>query len=175
MAWSVPLTAVSNAALTSAQWNASVRDNLLETAPAKATAYPAHFVSTGPNAIAERKIVEIAVDTTEGFTSVTFADLTTSGPTATVTCTGALVWINAQQNNSGTGQTYTSFMVSGASSVAANDLRSIVTDNTATTSIRAGVGNLVNLTTGSNIFTVQYRVSSGTGSWSRRRMQVMGL
>jgi len=37
MAWFTPLAGVSTATLTAAQWNASVRDNLLETAPAKAT------------------------------------------------------------------------------------------------------------------------------------------
>ena len=56
MAWTTPLTAVSNTALTAAQWNASVRDNLLMTAPALATTTGRHFVSTGANTIAERAI-----------------------------------------------------------------------------------------------------------------------
>jgi len=37
VAWSTPLTAVSGTVLTAAQWNASVRDNLLETSAAAVT------------------------------------------------------------------------------------------------------------------------------------------
>jgi hypothetical protein len=52
MAWTAPGTAVGNTLLTAAFWNTHVRDNLLETAPAKATAAGQLFQATAPNAIA---------------------------------------------------------------------------------------------------------------------------
>src|SRR5690606_12967068 len=44
MAWSAPMTAVSGSVFTAAQFNQFVRDNLNETAPARATTAGAHFV-----------------------------------------------------------------------------------------------------------------------------------
>lgn len=52
MAWSAPATAVANTFLTAAFWNTQVRDNLLETAPAKAAAAGDSFYATAANAIA---------------------------------------------------------------------------------------------------------------------------
>lgn len=52
MAWTAPGTAVGNTLLTAAFWNTHVRDNMLETAPAKATQAGQIFHATGPNVIA---------------------------------------------------------------------------------------------------------------------------
>ena len=54
MAWTAPMTAVANAVFTAAQFNTHVRDNLLETAPAKATTTGGYFVATGTNTIVQR-------------------------------------------------------------------------------------------------------------------------
>lgn len=51
MAWSTPFTAVDGNAFTAAQFNASVRDNLLETAPAKVTTGGALMASVGAHEI----------------------------------------------------------------------------------------------------------------------------
>lgn len=50
------MTFVSNAVLTAAQLNTHLRDNLLETAPAKATAPGRFIVSTGLNSISEHRL-----------------------------------------------------------------------------------------------------------------------
>ena len=65
MAWSAPMTAVANTVFTAAQFNQHVRDNLNETAPAKATASGGYFVATGVNAIAQR-FADSATDLTSG-------------------------------------------------------------------------------------------------------------
>jgi hypothetical protein len=52
--WSAPMTAVANSTFTAAQFNQYVRDNLNETAPAKATSAGSYFVADGVNSIAER-------------------------------------------------------------------------------------------------------------------------
>ncbi len=177
MAWSTPLTAVANAALTAAQWNASVRDNFAQTAPAKATTSGRIFVATGVNTIAERSILQAAVDTSETTTSTTFVDLSTVGATVTLTTgTKALVWINAQITNTATVSSYVAYAVTGASTLSPSDTIALIYDPpVAGGSVRAGFCDLRALTSGSNTFTMQYRVNSGTGTFWKRRIQVMGL
>jgi hypothetical protein len=179
MAWSTPLTAVASTALTAAQWNASVRDNLLETPAAKATTAGTHFASTGANAIAERFILEAVVDTLETTTSTAYTTLATAGPTVANITTGqkALVWLNASMsNNTASQSSVASFAVSGATTDASADARGLYHDSpTANLSVRSGVCILQPLTPGVNTFTTQYRVQGGTGTFLRRRLQVMAL
>lgn len=174
MAWTSPITWVANAILTAAQLNQQLRDNMLQTAPAVSTTDGWHIVTSGTNSVAEREILDDVVETGQSTTSATFTDLATLGPTVTVT-TGslAMVWINARIDNTGTNPTHASFAISGDTTSAAIDGRSIV--NGTTTSIRAGVSTRVSLTPGSNTFTMRYRVDGGTGTFSNRRIQVMAL
>lgn len=179
MAWTTPLTAVANSALTAAQWNASVRDNLLETGPAKATTAGRLLVTTGANSIAERAISTNYVDATQSTTSTSYTDLTTSGPAVTVTTgTSALVIVTAQINNSDANTTAASFEISGASSLSPDDQRALVQDSTAGNfeDVRASIIEYVTgLTAGSNTFTMKYRVVGGTGGFRRRRLTVIAL
>lgn len=181
MAWSTPLTAVANSALTAAQWNASVRDNLLETSPAKATAAGRIFVSTGANAIAER-VIDQVTNTDSGTTSSTsFTDLTGTavGPSVTVTTgTRALVWFSCQMGNSGTNAvTQAAVAVSGATTLAADNTKDLYIDGLGGgQAIRAGIVELfTGLTPGSNTFTLKYRVGSGTGTFYDRAIGVIAL
>lgn len=175
MAWTTPLTAVANAPLTAAQWNASVRDNLLETAPAKATAGSRIIVTTGANSVTERLISQASIDTTETTGSTSYIDLPSAGPTVSiVTGTRALVWMTSQMSNSASGSTLSSYEVSGASSLLGDDSRAIIHD-ISTSSLRTSVCDLRSVTSGTNVFAMKYRVSSGTGTFLRRRLQIMAL
>lgn len=59
MAWTVPSTFVDGYPLTAAQLNTLIRDNLLETAPAKAIAATnGYFVTETPNRIGYRAVVK---------------------------------------------------------------------------------------------------------------------
>ena len=103
MAWSAPMTAVANATFTAAQFNQYVRENLNETAPAKATTSGGYFVADGVNSIAERFATGNTDLNSGTTTSTTFTDLTGAaiGPTVTVTTgTMALVFIHGQMGNS---------------------------------------------------------------------------
>jgi hypothetical protein len=51
MAWTAPRTWVTDEVVSASQLNTHVRDNLLETAPAKATASGELFEATGANAL----------------------------------------------------------------------------------------------------------------------------
>lgn len=179
MAWSTPLTAVSNATLTAAQWNASVRDNLLETAPAKATTAGQHFVSTAANAIAARTPqAQTVAPGTETTTNTSYTSLTSAGPAVTVTTgTAALILLSSKMTmNTNTAEMFASAAVSGATTVASSDTNSISMQpaTAAGNSIRVSAAFfLTSLNAGSNTFTMQYRVTAGTGSYDRRHLAVI--
>ncbi len=181
MAWSTPLTAVSNATLTAAQWNASVRDNLLETAAAKATTAGSFVVVSGANSLAERPCLSDTVTTSEATTSTSFVDLTTIGPRVTAT-TGdkALIMYAVQMAcNAAAGISIAAWMVSGATSVPPDDDKSINLDQDGTAANQdmraADVRRLTGLTPGSNVVSVQYRTTAGTSTFRRRHLIVIGL
>lgn len=177
MAWTTPPTLTDGQVLTGAHtqiW----RDDLLETGPAKATTTGRILVTTGANSIAERVVDSNRVSTAETTTSTSYAALATPGPTLTVTTGGrALVSINAALSNGTLGQrTYASIAISGATTTAAADSESFnfqVYGSNA--EHRGGVTAVHFLTAGSNIFTMQYKVSGGTATISNRAIQVMGL
>jgi len=178
MTWSAFPTAVYQQAPPYTWWNTYIRDNGNETAVAKATTAGYHFVSTGTNAIAERAILGASVDATETTTSTSYVDLATPGPSVTMTTgTKALIWMNVQLGNSTSSQAFASYGVSGATTLAPADSLGILSDNQATGAggNRIGVCDLRALTAGSNTFFMQYRTQAGTGSFLRRRIQVMGL
>lgn len=177
MAWNTPLTAVANTALTAAQWNASVRDNLLETAAAKATTEGRIFVASGANAIVERAILGGIVETSQTTTSTSYTNLATAGPAVAVTTSGsAFIFINADvQNTLANTSSHASFEITGATTSAAIDQRSIRGESVANGAVSACRSTLNAVTPGGNTFNMQYRVSAGTGTFQRRRMQVIAL
>lgn len=176
MAWTTPLTAVANASLTASQWNASVRDNLLEAAPAKATTAGSHFAVTGANSIAER-ILQVASTATPGTTTSTSytAALTGSSTLSVTATTGTIaIWfIHSRQSSSSAGtNVWSSVGISGATTIGANDTRAISYDQSG--EIYHGITVMeAALTAGSNTFQLQQRVSGSTGTFSNRRIQVL--
>lgn len=172
MAWTVPLTAVANAALTAAQWNASVRDNLLLTPAALATTAGQIFTASGPNAVAARyPDFGNTVSTAQTTSSTSYVDLATVGPSLTTTTSArALVlWGCQLWNSSAAAQTYMSY--TGGGNTASG---TFAVQNTGTGPIQASYTHFVGgATPGSNTFTAKYAVSSGTGNWSDRRLQVV--
>lgn len=175
MAWVSPMTFVANSVLTAAQLNTHLRDNLNETAPAKATAAGQIFVSTGANSIAARLIDDDIVETAQATTSTTYTDLTTVGPTVTVT-SGilALVTVTAECENNTAGATASAtFEISGATTTAPSDIRRIKV--TGTSPARMSVQTLMGVTPGSNTFKMVYRASSNTATFTNRRLHVWPL
>lgn len=177
MTWQTPFNATDGTALTAAQLN-QIRDNLLETAPAKATAdvWPRHFVSTGANAIAERRIIDDNVDGTNTSTNETYTDLSPGGPNISLTTgTHALVFISGRlSNNTAGGVTRMSFEIQNDGG---NDGRAVL--NQGSDDLRATSAQLISAVDqyASNTFAVVYRVDdhATTGSYTTRRMCVMGL
>jgi hypothetical protein len=179
MAYSTPMTAVSSTAFTAAQFNSSVRDNILETPAAKATTAGRIFVTTGAGAIAERAIDSSTVSTSQTTTSVAYANLATTGPAVTVT-TGAqaLVIGSAFMSSNSIGQkSWISCAVSGATTRAASDATSHEFQVYGSNAEDRGtfVSLFKTLNAGSNTFTMQYRVSAGTTTYQDRELVVVAL
>jgi hypothetical protein len=180
MGWTTPLTAVASTALTAAQWNASVRDNLLMTAPAQATTAGAIFAATGTNAIGQRIPGTFSVAGGETTTSATYTGTLSggagsAGPGFPIT-TGvkALVAFHCRQSTSvSTTNVWTSVAVSGASTIAASDQWSTSMDIVSSQIFHGLTYVETGLTAGTNTFQMQYRVSGGTGTYASRRLNVV--
>jgi hypothetical protein len=178
MAWSTPLTAVSGSVLTAAQWNTSVRDNLNETAPAKATAAGQIFVSTAANAIAARTIAADYLVTSESTASTTFTDLATSGPAVTATTAASCIvaiYSHIFSSVAADGGSM-SYDISGATTDPSNDNRAIQQVGTSGQRVGATFFHSAILTPGTNTFTAKYKaVTGGTATFSVRRLMVIPM
>lgn len=188
MAWTSPITFVPNTVLTAAQLNVHLRDNLLETAPAKASVAGSIFVTAARNSINEQYPQYAFVEDTETTTSNEFTDLDTVGPRVTTWVTfGALISLSAQLANSSSGQfCIVSFMVTkppdteeeGVDEDSVHDPtdeRSLVfkvatadQDRSGTYTTFIGVPEPGNYT-----FMLKYRVTGGTGTFLRRYLTLI--
>lgn len=178
MVWTAPMTAVSNAVFTAAEWNTFVRDNLNETAAAQTNAESQLIVTTGANMVDGRAISQGIIEAAETTTSTSFTDLATVGPRVTVTTgTRAFIALTCQMTNTNSGaRAFAGFAVSGATTTAASDNTAIEWQpNNASQPARLSVYDLATLNPGDNTFTMQYRVGSQTGTFQHRRITVIGL
>jgi hypothetical protein len=117
------------------------------------------------------------VATSQTRTSTTYGDLTTSGPavTATITAAGkALVTVTMFTSTAVSGTVcFMTYAVSGATTVAASDTKSVSSASTGGTHITATY-LVTGLTAGSNVFTAKYRseVSGDTCTFADRNIIV---
>lgn len=175
------MTFVSNTVLTAAQMNTYVRDNMNCTPPALATTPGYHFVSTGPNSVAERAIEIATVNATEQTTETDFTDLATVGPSITcVTGTRAMYFVTASTWNSTSERaTWMAVGVTGASEIDPSKDNALVVDGLTQDQLNTMRATAVyvesGLTPGTNTFTCKYLVSTGTGNWKNRQLVVMAL
>ena len=180
MAWTAPMTFVAGTVLTAAQLNTYLRDNMLETAPAKASARGQLFVATAANAIAARIATQQAVVASQSHTGDTnWSDLSTVGPAIGPITTGtqAWVWIAAEVEITQNYQANMSWEVTGASAISPDNLWSVGLLNKQASSDKPHFGELflqTGLTAGLNTFTAKYKVSNSAanGIWGQRILGV---
>lgn len=181
MAWTAPMTAVANDIFTAAQFNTHVRDNLLETVPAKATSSVvdgSFFVKTGTNSInnGARTPMTAVVSGTETTTSTSYAALATAQQLDVVTGTMALVTVGSRMYISGGGNTgYMSVAISGASSVTVADDWALQYCSEVSNREFSGSRTYLftGLTAGTNTFAARFKVTAGTGSFRYRSLSVI--
>lgn len=182
MAWTTPIQFVSNAVLTAAQLNTTIRDNLLETMAAKALGVEGeYFATSGYNQISSRAVMYNSIfNITDRTTSSSYVDLASFGPSVTgETGTTAIAFVSAMmQKNAGSdvrNEAVIGIEVSGASGrIEPND-----DDSLKCAREDQGVAQFshliyfTDLTPGSNTFTMKYKISGGTCYFSRRTLIVM--
>lgn len=174
------MTAVAGAIFTAAEFNTHVRDNLLETAPAKATAAGQFFVSTGLNAIAARSFESDAILTSESTSSTTYTNLATLGPQVSLQAgTRAMVFINCEiRNNTANAVSRVSVEVNSSGDIQGPDDSISIAQGgvTANNPLRAGISLMFEaLNSGNNVFTMKYRAVAGTATFSNRELIVIPL
>lgn len=118
------------------------------------------------------------VATAETTSSTSYVDLATPGPAVTLTSSGTLALCIFEVAAFGTDATlrgqFISVAVSGATTIAASDAKRLTyTSNSTGSGYRAAGFAFLTITPGVNTFTLKYRVSSGTGSFSVRDLWVM--
>lgn len=196
MAWTAPMTFVANTALTAAQLNTHLRDNLLETSAATATTAGDLVYADAANSMGSRLAIggagaflvssgsapvwRLPVDDNVAATLTTSStSYAGTAPEVTVTTgTDALVVMSCHMEvASGGVRCMVSYAVSGASTIAADDFRGFGTQSQDANdpNILGACVYVSNLTAGSNTFTMQYRVTSGaaTGTFLNRRIAVI--
>lgn len=171
------MTAVAGATFTAAQFNLYVRDNLNETAPAKATAKGQFFVSTAANSIAARQLTGATIATSQSTAVTSYTDLATAGPSVSVTTSDrAVVFYASDISNSGVnGASSASVAVSGATSVGASSAWRILQDGVAASNVnRVGAAHMfTGLNAGTNTFSMKYQAGSGTATFANREIIVL--
>ena len=111
-------------------------------------------------------------------TSTSYTGLTTVDSVTLTTGTSVLVLFSVNTNGSGVLDTSVAVAVSGATTIAAADGVSnakAITAATANAKYHVGRGVVLTVTAGSNTFTLKYKVSGGTGTFSGRVLAVIRL
>jgi hypothetical protein len=174
MAWSAPMTAVSGATFTAAQFNQYVRDNLNECGTAKITTDGQYLVGTAANSLVARSTTRNTVQISESTTSTSFTDLATTGPTATATTGDSAIIVLSAKLSHGTslGNAIMAYSISGATTQAALDESSLQhAPGAANGFMQASwVMKEQGLTVGSNTFQAKYKTNTGTATFDRRRI-----
>jgi hypothetical protein len=183
MAWTAPMTFTAANALTAAQLNTHLRDNLLETEVAVAMTPGAYIVSDAANSCVERIPQWQDNGATGNTTATAYGDMTTggpAGPTVTVTCGDkCLVLWNAEMHNT-VSVTFVLMTMecSGATTVAASDNWALgIKRSTPNRTFQQGsmFHLFTGLTPGVNTFTAKYRVTAGEGWYNYRRVYAIPL
>jgi hypothetical protein len=117
------------------------------------------------------------VATAETTTSTSYTDLTTAGPSVTVTvpASGAvLVTITAQSNNGNAGRLQSvAFVASGSNTLAASDTRALIASNPGSLQFQGSATFYVSgLAAGSTTFKLVYKTSQNTATFANRSIIV---
>lgn len=171
------MTAVSGAVFTAAQFNQFIRDNLSETAPAKATVPGSYFAVSDTNQITQRTPAQSIVNVSESTTSTSFVDLTTLGPQVTVvTGTTALIIVTAEiTNNTASQAGRIGITISGATTETPDGSWVLRQETNGTSEFnRCSASRLhTTLTPGTNTFRMTYAATGGTASFNFRNLAVL--
>lgn len=147
----------------------------MNTTPAAlATLTGQHFVADGTNSIAARRMSKDNINVIGTRTSTSYGTSLTSGgsgPSVSLT-TGAYaqVGLHSYIGCSAVDLAWMSFVISGATTLAASDNRALASDDVIKAS---AVHWLVGNTPGVNVFDASYRTDSGTATYDDRTLWIL--
>jgi hypothetical protein len=118
------------------------------------------------------------VDTSQSTSSTSYVGLTTAQTVTLTTGTKVLVIISAGVNAQSSNPRYFSYAISGATTRAASDTWAMFSSTDGLGESQAMQCSYVSyqtVTAGSNTFTMQFRVTGGTGTYANRQITVIDL
>lgn len=169
MAWTAPMTA-SAGALSAAQWNQQVRDNLLETEAAKAVTTGSYIAQSDTNQLAERTLL---YDVQAGNTVVATTTWTSLGTAiSTTSATVNALVLFAGRMNTTIANAQADICVSLDAAPTATDEQSMISWSgfAAANNNRASGMTFVSKTPGAWTLTMFGRVSSGSCTFSLKEL-----
>jgi hypothetical protein len=163
MAWTTPVTAVTNSPLTAAQYNASIVSNFAETAVAKATTAGRYFVNAGSGSIREAEMHYVSNNSDRTVTSSSYVNVASNGtklqPIISGTASqGFVVYLSGQVLGGDT--LMLGYTVSGDISQAAADANAIRLQGGYTSQDATVYSQLVNRVSGTGDFTIKPAIKS---------------
>lgn len=182
MVWTVPITFVSDDALTASQLNIFLRDNFLETEVAKATVAHRFIVTSGTNSVAEtqwvRDYVAATISVTAQFPSLEDnEDQQSYGPSVTVEHQGTLLCLYSCRMKVVSGNVNANYAPALDDNRPERSMYAMRSDRT--TFIRGGSFTIFETEPGISTVTMCYGVSSSEGSaeaeFAQRRLAVLPL
>ncbi len=204
MTWTAPRTWVTAETVTAAIMNAHVRDNLLETSAATVTVAGDIPYADAANSMGSKVAIGatsgmLVSDGSSPVWRIPAGDEDTGNETSTTTSyltlnngswgfaseievsvvtgvTALIFWKANLANDTGGALTFLSYSISGATTSAASDTRSVIYESSSAddTATLTGVDLRV-VTAGTNVFTLEGRVSAGTGKIERPEIVVLPL
>jgi hypothetical protein len=171
------MTAIAGSVFTAAQFNTFIRDNLNECPASKAASPSGYFVTSATNQLVERVGATASLNVPESTTSTTLTDLTTIGPSVTVTTgSSALIIITAEVSNNTASQAgRVGVDITGATTEApdGNHVLREETNGTAEFNRSSVVRLHTTLTPGANTFKLMYAATANTASFNFRNIAVI--
>lgn len=180
MAWTAPRTWVSTEIITASIMNTHVRDNLLETAPAKATA-AGLVLATAANSIVVRPPSSASVTALETTASTGYTNIGTDGPAVSIpTGSDVFIAISARVSSTTAGALPSfAYAIAGATAISADVTRSYQAEISNSNDVYMGTFAITQgtLTPGTNTFQMKYAELNGVGTatFATRRISVIPM
>jgi len=171
------MTFIDGAVLTAAQLNTHMRDNFLETVPAKSSnnggAGGGYFAVTGKFSLAERGVVYQEIPGAETTTSHQYEDLPLAGPTVSaITSTVALLFMSVELSSTKGGNGCSAAVAVTGRTIKPADEGQALSHSSGVNS-RVQLGQFIyfdDLTPGFNTFTMKYSTTGDTATFRNRRL-----
>ena len=177
MAWSTPPQAEPNSLFTASYLNTYLRDNLLETMPAKAIDEGSYFGTDGFNQIQVSGYATAVATGSQSTTSETYTTLS-GGPSLTMESNHRSFVVLSAEVVGSTANTvcYFGYDIDGATSNPPHDDNTLISKGTAARQFSIIIPHTTLVLPGTNTFSARYRIDGGgSATFANRRITVFTI